>query len=42
VAYGERLREALRRLFGVIHRREQLDKVTGACRNSGAREGPDR
>ena len=28
VAYGERLREALRRLFGVIHRREQLDKVT--------------
>lgn len=28
VAYGERLREALRRLFGVIHRREQLDKGT--------------
>ena len=28
VAYGERLREGLRRLFGVIHQREQLDKVT--------------
>jgi transposase len=28
VAYGERLREGLRRLFGVIHQREQLDKAT--------------
>ena len=28
VAYGERLREGLRRLFGVINQREQLDKAT--------------
>jgi transposase len=27
-AYGERLREALRRLFAVIHRREELSAVT--------------
>jgi transposase len=29
-AYGERLREALRRLFGVIHRRTELDAATFA------------
>jgi transposase len=28
VTYGQRLREALRRLFGVIHQRDQLDKAT--------------
>jgi transposase len=37
VAYGERLREALRRLFGVIHRREQLDKVTFQAQLQAAR-----
>jgi transposase len=38
VAYGERLREALRRLFGVIHRREQLDKVTFQAQLQAARD----
>jgi transposase len=37
VAYGERLREALRRLFGVIHQREQLDEATFRRRLQAAR-----
>ena len=37
VAYGERLREALRRLFGVIHQREQLDKTIFKIRLQEAR-----
>jgi transposase len=36
-AYGERLREALRRLFGVIHRREGLSVVTFRNRLEAAR-----
>jgi transposase len=36
VAYGERLREALRRLFGVIHRREQLDEKAFALQLTAA------
>src|SRR5208283_2763582 len=28
VAYGQRLRDALRRLFGVIHQRDQLEMAT--------------
>jgi transposase len=37
VAYGERVREALRRLFGVIHQREQLDQATFQKRLEAAR-----
>src|SRR3954471_4380405 len=43
-AYGERLREALRRLFGVIHRREEMSAVVfqgalGAARAEVMRRG---
>ena len=37
VAYGERLREALRRLFGVIHRRTQLAETAFALQLQAAR-----
>jgi transposase len=37
VAYGERLREALRRLFGVIHQRGQVDEGTFQRRLQAAR-----
>jgi transposase len=36
-AYGERLREALRRLFAVIHRREQLSAATFQSQLEAAR-----
>jgi transposase len=36
-AYGERLREALRRLFGVIHRREQLPELAFRLQLQAAR-----
>src|SRR3954462_3236363 len=36
-AYGERLREALRRLFAVIHRREQLSAATVQSQLEAAR-----
>src|SRR5512142_1845510 len=35
--YGERLREALRQLFAVIHRREELSAVTFQSRLEAAR-----
>jgi transposase len=39
-AYGERLREALRGLFGVIHRRAELGATrVSAATDSGARRG---
>ena len=38
VAYGERLREALRRLFGVIHRRTDMDEATFTTRLQLAQE----
>jgi transposase len=37
--YGERLREALRRLFGVIHQREQLPETPFQRRLQAARDG---
>jgi transposase len=37
VAYGERLREALRRLFGVIHRRAEMNEATFQLRLQAAR-----
>ncbi len=37
-AYGERLREALRELFGVIHQREQLSAAVFASRLQAARD----
>jgi transposase len=36
-AYGERLREALRRLFGVIHRREEMSAVVFQAELEAAR-----
>src|SRR4051794_40674367 len=36
-AYGERLREALRRLFGVIHRREEMSAVVSQAEPEAAR-----
>jgi transposase len=36
-AYGERLREALRRLFGVIHRREEMSAVVFLAELEAAR-----
>jgi transposase len=38
VAYGERLREALRRLFGVIHRRTEWNEATFTTRLQLAQE----